>query len=88
MAVRSKGKRGPVHGFPSMRPDITIKKCGVKLDPIECLELQWWFAIPRLNDHTTFAKYEVETLELDGLTDIVTVEPLCERNASHAKIQP
>ena len=45
-------ERNPIHAFPSIKPAIVITESDVKIDPIECLELQWWFAIPRLNERT------------------------------------
>ena len=40
---------------------------------IDCLDLQWWFAIPRLGDHTMSAFYEIDTLALSAIHDLVAV---------------
>lgn len=55
----------PSHRFPGTAPVITIAKSEQQLAPIDCQELQWWFAIPRLGDRTAYAGYDVDTGELD-----------------------
>ena len=63
------------HPFPPKRPDIKISESVEKIDQIDCLELQWWFAVPRLGDHTMSAFYEADTLELSAVTDMVVTAP-------------
>jgi hypothetical protein len=63
------------HPFPRTRPTVTIIESGKEIDRIDCLELQWWFAIPRLGDHTMSAQYEADTLELACVTDMVATVP-------------
>lgn len=63
------------HPFPLTRPEIQIVESREKITAIDCLDLQWWFAIPRLDDHTMSAFYEIDTLALSALNDLVTVGP-------------
>ncbi len=63
------------HPFPLTRPDITILKSSEKIDEIDCPELQWWFAIPRLGERCSWASYESDTLELTGVKEIVSTAP-------------
>ena len=63
------------HPFPPMRPDIRLVQSTEKLDEIDCLELRWWFAVPQLGDHTMWASYEADTLELSSVTDMVATGP-------------
>lgn len=63
------------HPFPLTRPEIRIVESSEKITAIDCLDLQWWFAIPRLGDHTMSAFYEIDTLALSAIHDLVTVGP-------------
>jgi hypothetical protein len=63
------------HPFPPTRPDIRIVESSQKIDQIDCLELRWWFAVPQLGDHTMWASYEADTLELASVTDMVAMVP-------------
>ena len=63
------------HPFPLTRPDVTILESSEKIDEIDCPELQWWFAIPRLGEHCLWALYESDTLELTGVVEIVSTVP-------------
>jgi hypothetical protein len=63
------------HPFPPTRPDIRITESTEKIDEIDCLELRWWFAIPQLGNHTMWASYEADTLELSSVTDMVATAP-------------
>jgi hypothetical protein len=73
MTRRHRSERG--HSFPSLRPDIGIVPSRQRIDEIDCLELHWWFVIPRLGDHTMSAAYEVDTLALALVTDLVATAP-------------
>ena len=56
------------HPFPSLRPDVRISESDEPLEGVDCVELRWWFGIPRLGDRTTWASYDAETLELAWVT--------------------
>lgn len=61
------------HPFPLTRPEIRVVESSKKIAEIDCLELQWWFAIPRLYDHTMSAFYEIDTLALSSVVDLMAV---------------
>ena len=63
------------HPFPLTRPDVTILESSEKIDEIDCPELQWWFAIPRLGENCLWAAYESDTLELTAVVKIVSTAP-------------
>jgi hypothetical protein len=66
----------PRRRFPATAPAIRVEASEERLDPIDCQELQWWFAIPRLGDRTAFAAYNVDTGELDWARQVVATAPL------------
>jgi hypothetical protein len=66
----------PRHRFPATAPVISVEASEQHLDPIDCQELQWWFAIPRLGDRTAFAGYDVDTGELDWAHKVVSTAPV------------
>ena len=66
----------PRHRFPASAPVISVEACEERLEPIDCQELQWWFAIPRLGDRTAFAGYDVDTGELGFAHEVVSTAPV------------
>lgn len=58
------------HPFPSTRPDVEIAESGEPIGEVDCVELRWWFAIPRPGERTMWAGYDADTLELAWVTDI------------------
>lgn len=66
---------GPAPSFPRTAPVISVAKSEQQLDPIDCQELQWWFAIPRLGDRTAYAGYDIDTGELDWARQVVSTAP-------------
>ena len=62
-----------VDGFPLTRPQVTIQESSARLQEVDCPELQWWFAVPRLGEHCKWAVYEADTLELTEVVEIVSV---------------
>ena len=58
------------HPFPSTKPDVEIVESKAAIDEIDCVELRWWFGIPRLGDHTMRASYDADTLEVSCVTDM------------------
>mgnify|MGYP001121918927 CR=1 FL=1 len=73
MKDQNQGERS--HPFPPTRPDISIVESTEKIDQIDCRELRWWFAIPLLGDHTLWASYDANTLELESVTDMMATVP-------------
>lgn len=61
--------------FPRTAPVIAIAQSEQQLDPIDCPELQWWLAIPRLGDRTAYAGYDIDTGELDWARQVVWTAP-------------
>lgn len=66
------------HPFPAIRPDITIAENDEKIMQADLRELQWWPIIPALGDRSMNATYEVDTLELSAVTEMVVT--------SHARV--
>ena len=62
-----------VDGFPLTRPQVTIQESSARLQEVDCPELQWWFAVPRLAEHCKWAVYEADRLELTEVVEIVSV---------------
>ena len=58
------------HSFPLIRPNVEIAESDATIGEIDSVELRWWFGIPRPNDHTMWASYDADTLELDWVTDM------------------
>ena len=75
------------HPFPLTRPEIQIVESSEKITVIDCLDLQWWFAIPRLGDHTMSAFYEIDTLELSAVKELVAVRPATIHGVACVEIQ-
>ncbi|MDE2890397.1 MAG: hypothetical protein OXR72_19515 [Gemmatimonadota bacterium] len=63
------------HPFPNTRPDVKILESSEKIDEIDCPELQWWFAVPRLGEHCLTSAYESDTLALTAVVEIVSTVP-------------
>ena len=63
------------HPFPNARPDVKILGSSEKIDEIDCPELQWWFAVPRLGEQCLTSSYESDTLALTAVVEIVSTVP-------------
>jgi hypothetical protein len=63
------------HAFPPIRPDIRIRESSEEIGEIDCLELRWWFLIPRVGDHTSSAQYEADTLQLSAVLETTATAP-------------
>lgn len=61
--------------FPLARPDVRIARSEKTIDEIDCRELLWWFVVPDVGNQTAFAYYEVDTLQLAGVTEMVATMP-------------
>jgi hypothetical protein len=59
-----------VHPFPQTRPDVEIAESEEPIGGVDCVELRWWFGIPRPGDRTMRASYDAEALELVRVTDM------------------
>lgn len=68
----------PRRRFPVTAPVISVEASEQHLEPIDCQELQWWFAIARLGDRTAFAGYDVDTGELGFAHEVVSTAPIIE----------
>jgi hypothetical protein len=64
-----------VHPFPQTRPDVEIAETEEPIGEVDCLELRWWFGIPRPGDRTMRASYDAETLELCWVLDMEATAP-------------
>lgn len=58
------------HPFPSQRPPVSIKESKDRIYEVDCPELQWWFAVPRLGEHCQWASYDAVTQQLNDVTDM------------------
>lgn len=65
----------PAHPFPPMRPAVTIVESSKKIAAVDCPELQWWFAVPRLGERYVWATYDAETLRLAAVTELTSTTP-------------
>lgn len=63
------------HSFPSARPNVEITESEATIEEIDCIELRWWFGIPRLGDHAMWASYDAQTLELAWVTNMEARSP-------------
>lgn len=60
--------------FPSTRPTVRITRSKNTIQSVDCPELQWWFVIPRANEHYAFAQYDSETFALDRVVTLSVTE--------------
>lgn len=63
------------HPFPPKRPAVTIKESTDRIYEVDCPELQWWFAVPRLGEHYQWVFYDAVTQELDQAVDMRATGP-------------
>lgn len=61
--------------FPPTVPPVEISPSPLRLEPIDCRELQWWFVIPELGQSWSVATYDLDTGALDSVRRVVSVEP-------------
>jgi hypothetical protein len=66
----------PRRRFPATAPLISVEASKARLGPIDCQELQWWFAIPRLGDRTAWAAYDVDNGEVGFAHEVVSTAPV------------
>ncbi len=75
------------HPFPPTRPDIKIVESSERIDEVDCQELQWWFAIPKMGETYTWAEYDGETQKLDAVTEMTPTMPAIIRDIECVEIQ-
>ncbi len=75
------------HPFPPTRPDIKIVESSDRIDSVDCQELQWWFAIPKMGERYMWAEYDGETHKLDAVTEMIPTAPATIRGIDCVEIQ-
>ena len=75
------------HPFPPTRPDIKIVESSERIDEVDCQELQWWFAIPKMGETYMWAEYDGETQKLDAVTEMTPAMPAIIRDIDCVEIQ-
>ena len=75
------------HPFPPTRPDIKIVESSERIDEVDCQELQWWFAIPKMGETYMWAEYDGETQKLDAVTEMTPTMPAIIRDIECVEIQ-
>lgn len=77
----------PAHPFPPTRPAVTIVKSSERINAVDCPELQWWFAVPRLGERYVWATYDAETLRLAAVTELTSTTPATVQDISCVEIR-
>lgn len=75
------------HPFPPTRPDIKIVESFERIYEVDCQELQWWFAIPKMGETYMWAEYDGETQKLDAVTEMTPTMPAIIRDIECVEIQ-
>ncbi len=75
------------HPFPSTRPEIKIVESSQRIQEVDCQELQWWFAIPKMGESYMWAEYDGETQRLDAVTELIPTAPAIIRDIECVEIQ-
>ena len=75
------------HPFPSTRPDVKIVESSNKIHEVDCQELQWWFAIPKMGERYMWAEYDGKTQKLDAVTEMIPTAPAIIRDIECVEIQ-
>ena len=73
--------------FPPTRPDIKIVESSERIYEVDCQELQWWFAIPKMGETYMWAEYDGETQKLDAVTEMTPTMPAIIRDIECVEIQ-
>ncbi|MCY3742127.1 MAG: hypothetical protein OXH00_14015 [Candidatus Poribacteria bacterium] len=63
------------HPFPQQRPDVKIVESEDRITEVDCPELQWWFAVPEMDEPHFRVEYDANTLELDAIVEITPTAP-------------
>lgn len=61
--------------FPDTLPLIDITESDESVGPIDCRELQWWFATPEVGCSSSSASYDLDTGALDYVRQVVSASP-------------
>ncbi|MDE0635442.1 MAG: hypothetical protein OXI43_06275 [Candidatus Poribacteria bacterium] len=75
------------HPFPPTRPDIKIVESSDRIIEVDCQELQWWFAIPKMGERYMWAEYDGATQKLDAVTEMIPTAPATIRDIDCVEIQ-
>ncbi len=75
------------HPFPPTRPDVKIVESSDRITEVDCQELQWWFAIPKMGERYMWAEYDGETQKLDAVTEMIPTAPAIIRDIECVEIQ-
>lgn len=75
------------HPFPPTRPDIKIVESSDPIYEVDCPELQWWFAIPKMGETYMWAEYDGETQKLDAVTQMIPTATAMIRDIECVEIQ-
>ncbi len=75
------------HPFPPTRPDVKIVESSDRIYEVDCQELQWWFAIPKMDETYMWADYDGETHKLDAVTQMIPTMPAIIRDIDCVEIQ-
>ena len=68
--------------FPLRRPEVVISPLNTEPFSVDCLELQWWFIVPKIGERALYADYsatawklgEVHEMEVTGPATVHDVE--------------
>ncbi len=75
------------HPFPPTRPDVKIVESSDKIHEVDCQELQWWFAIPKMGERYMWAEYDGETQKLDAVIEMIPTAPAIIRDIECVEMQ-
>ena len=75
------------HPFPATRPDIKIVESSNTITEVDCQELQWWLAIPKMGERYLWAEYDGETQKLDAVTEMIPTAPAVIQGIECVEIQ-
>jgi hypothetical protein len=75
------------HPFPPARPNVEIAESGEPIREVDCLELRWWFGVPRVGHRTMRASYDADTLELAWVTEMEATGPATVRGVECVRMR-
>lgn len=63
-------KPAPSPAFPRKRPEIVVEELPCRKLVVDCPELRWWFAVPRLGEQSSFGYYRPSGWKLTDVTSM------------------